>query len=103
MREKILYWSSLGLGGLALIIFITNVVMVNNNRALQQTFQERQGFINNMQNLSNLNRELAQTLSDIAVRDKDTALKDLLASQGIMVTEPQASASPATQAKSPKN
>lgn len=87
MRDKVLFWSSLLLCGLSFIIFFANIAIINGNRENQRIINERLNFINNMQNLSNLNQSLAQTLADISTKEKDLDLKDMLASQGISVNE----------------
>jgi hypothetical protein len=88
MRDKLLYWSALSMGILAFIIFASNVAIINGNRASQLAMNERQNFIANIQNLSTLNQNLAQTLADISAKEKDSELKDMLASLGIVVSTP---------------
>ena len=87
MRDKLLFWSALLACSLSFILFCANIAIINGNRDNQRVINERQTFINNMQNLSNLNQTLAQTLADISSKEKDTDLKDMLASQGIMVSD----------------
>jgi hypothetical protein len=90
MTEKILYWVSVFFGFVALLLFVGNTVLINGNRQLQEEVGRRQGIINNASNLANLNQGLAQTLAEIALKQKDDQVRDLLAAQGITVRAPAA-------------
>ena len=101
MRDRVLFWSTAVFCTLTLLLFVANVSIINGNRGIQQNISERAAFINNAQTMSNLNQSLAQTLADISAREKDTAIRELLSSQGIMISETPAAA-PAAEAAKPR-
>ncbi len=83
MDDKAAYWASVGLSALALLLLVTNVALVSGNRNLQIEINQRQAAINNGVNLSQLNNGLVQALADIAVKNDDKDVRDLLTTQGI--------------------
>ena len=91
MSDKVLYWVSMTLGGLGLLILVANVCLINSNRSMQTDLGQRQAAINNAGNLNQLNQALIQALAQAAVNDEDKDAKQLLSSQGITL-KPKASA-----------
>ena len=85
MSDKVLYWVSVALGALALLLLVVNVCLINGNRNLQNELSQRQAIIGNSANLSQLNQALVQALAQAAVDDDDQDVRDLLAAQGITV------------------
>lgn len=85
MEEKIAYWASMVLGGLALVLLILNISLINGNRNLQESINQRQATINAGATLNQLSRGLVQALAE-AANNNDSAIRDLLAAQGITVT-----------------
>lgn len=85
MGEKIIYWLSVmcSIGALALLIL--NAALISSDRHLQQTIAMRQATINQGITLNQANQGLTQALADAAVKNNDTAIRDLLASQGITI------------------
>mgnify|MGYP001385523543 CR=1 FL=1 len=81
------------LGGVFLLLVLVNVYLFSSNRSLQADVNSRQQFITQSLQLEQLNKEIIVALANLAVRDKDAALADVLTSQGISVSAtPNASA-----------
>jgi hypothetical protein len=97
MSDKVLYWVSMTLGGLGLLILVANVCLINSNRSMQIDLGQRQAAINNAANLNQLNQALIQALAQSAVNDEDKDIKDLLTSQGITL-KPKSAATAAAPA-----
>jgi hypothetical protein len=85
MNDKALYWSSMILGGLALLLILSNVLLINGNRNLQMEIGRRQTVINNNGPMDQLNKALVQALAQASVDNEDKELRELLASQGFTV------------------
>lgn len=71
------------LGALALALAIVNAVMFSNNRQAQNELATRGQFIQQSLQLEPLYQSLIKSLADLAAKDNDAQLRDLLASQGI--------------------
>lgn len=96
MTEKVLYWGSLVFSALALLLLVVNAALINGNRGLQMEVNNRQASINSASNLTALNQNLAQALAEIAVKNNDKAIRELLSSQGISITKPETGKATAT-------
>jgi predicted Holliday junction resolvase-like endonuclease len=84
------------LGGVFLVLILVNVYLFTSNRSLQADVNSRQQFITQSLQLEQLNKEIIVALANLAVRDKDAALSDVLTSQGISVSAtPNTAAGPA--------
>jgi flagellar basal body-associated protein FliL len=71
------------LGALALALAIVNAVMFSNNRQAQNELATRGQYIQQSLQLEPLYQSLIKSLADLAAKDNDAQLRDLLASQGI--------------------
>lgn len=71
------------LGALALILAVVNAVLSSNNRQAQNELATRGQFIQQSLQLEPLYQSLIKSLADLAAKDGDAQLRDLLASQGI--------------------
>ncbi len=89
MTDKIMYWASVLFSALALLLFVANTALIKGNRNMQEDIGQRQAVINNAQNLTPLNQNLAQALAETAVKNDDKKISDLLASQGITIRKPE--------------
>lgn len=87
MTEKILYWSTAFLAGLAFLLFVTSAGMLNANLKLQQNINQRQTVINTATNVLPLNQQLSNALYDASVKNKDKAIRTLLVSQGFTLPD----------------
>jgi hypothetical protein len=94
MDEKMTYGASVAFSCLALVLFVVNFSLLNSNRHMQEEIGQNQALISRAVNLSQTNQALVQSLAEIAVKENNSAVKDLLAAQGITIN-PEA----ATKAK----
>lgn len=88
MTDKILYWTTVGFAALAMLLFITNVTLINGNQGMQESINQRQGVINMAQNVAPLNQQLTQALAEASVKGGDESIRALLTSQGINLQPP---------------
>ena len=82
------------LGALALVLAIVNALMFSSNRQVQNELAARGQYIQQSQQLEPLYQSLIKSLAELAARDGDAQLRELLASQGITL-----SAAPSSAAK----
>jgi hypothetical protein len=71
------------LGGIALVLAVTTVILSAGNRDLQQKLTDGQAKVARVQALSNLDNNLIQLLAKSAMDNKDDALRQLLESNGV--------------------
>lgn len=71
------------LGASALTLTIVNAVMFSNNRQEQNDISTRGQYIQQSLQLEPLHQSLIKSLADLAAKDNDKQLRDLLASQGV--------------------
>ena len=93
-----LYWAAVGLSGLTLLLVVTYIVLVQDNRSVQLQVNQRQQFINQSLELGRINDTLIRALAAAAANSKDDKLRNLLAQSGIAINaagEPEKAASPA--------
>jgi hypothetical protein len=79
-------WLFTALGGVFLVLVLTNVYLFTSNRSLQLDVNNRQQFIAQSVQLEQLNKEIIVALANLSVRDKDPVLSDLLTTHGITVS-----------------
>lgn len=75
-----------GVALLGLIFVAINIFLFLGNRTIQGDVNDRQQFINQSIQLDRLNRELIAALANLAARNNDDQVRNLLASQGITFT-----------------
>jgi hypothetical protein len=83
--EGWLYWMTVGLAGLALLLVVAYIILVQDNRRVQADVNRRQQFINQSIQLGRVNEALIRSLAAAAVSNKDDKLRDLLAENGITI------------------
>jgi hypothetical protein len=88
-----------GLGVLALLLAIGNAVVFSGNRDAQAELSARQQYLQQTVGLEGLYRDMVKALAELAVKNDDRQLLQMLASQGINVSvnapAPAATAAPA--------
>lgn len=90
-------WALSGIAALGLAFVVVNIFLFLGNRTIQGEVNDRQQFINQSIQLDRLNRELIAALANLAARNNDDQIRNLLASHGITFTVNQpTSAAPAT-------
>jgi len=77
-----------GIGALSLALVIANIVMVGQNRQAQAESASRAQFIQQSVQLEVLYMDIVKALADLAVRNQDQDLKNVLNAQGISVSPP---------------
>jgi hypothetical protein len=89
-----------GLGVLALLLAIGNAVVFSGNRDAQVELSARQQYLQQTVGLEGLYRDMVKALAELAVKNDDRQLLQMLANQGINVSvnapAPAATAAPAT-------
>jgi hypothetical protein len=83
------------IGALALVLVLVNGTLFVVNRGSQAEISARQQFIQQTVQLEGLYREIVKALAELAVKNGDTQIVQMLAAQGISVSvnPPAASAS----------
>jgi uncharacterized membrane protein len=71
------------LGALALILAIVNAVLFSNNRQEQNEISTRGQYIQQSLQLEPLYQSLIKSLAELAAKDNDKQIRDLLAAHGI--------------------
>lgn len=103
MTDKVLYWSSVVMSGLALLLFMMDTGLIGGNRTIQNEITARQNVINSAAQLTPLNQNLAQALAEASIKNGDDDIRDLLTAQGIKVSKadvkPDAKADAASKKK----
>ena len=97
-----LYRLLVALSGIALVLVVVYIVVIQDNRSVQSEVNQRQQFINQSIQLGRINDALIHALATTAVSTKDDKLRDLLAQNGITINPttgaPEREAAPATAA-----
>lgn len=99
MIERTVYWGAVLCAALGLLLFGVSAALTSSNRVMQEEVNARQAVINNAVTTSPLNQSLAQALAEASVKDNDTAIRALLAEQGISVRKPEMPTKPDATAK----
>ena len=103
MLKKNEFWILTALAALGVLLAIANMILFSQNRAAQAEVSGRAQYIQQAAQLEPLHRELIKALGELAVRNSDTELRDMLAKQGITLNAPAAPApAPAAPAPEPK-
>jgi hypothetical protein len=84
-------WALSGIAALGLAFVVVNIFLFLGNRTIQGEVNDRQQFINQSIQLDRLNRELIAALANLAARNNDDQIRNLLASHGITFTVNQPS------------
>jgi hypothetical protein len=79
-------WVLSGIGALGVVFVIVNIFLFLGNRTIQGEVNDRQQFINQTLQLDRLNRELIAALANLAARNNDDQIRNMLASHGITFT-----------------
>jgi len=103
MLKKNEFWTLTGLAAIGLALAVANMVMFSQNRTAQAAVSGRAQYIQQTAQLEPLYREMVKALSELSVRNNDAELRDMLAKQGITISQSPAPVAPAaTAAPEPK-
>jgi Tfp pilus assembly protein PilN len=86
LRRHWQFWTLTGVAALTLLLVLVNIGFFIVNRSIQTEVNTRQQFISQTVPLERLNREIVNALANLAVRNNDEQLKQLLDAHGIRVT-----------------
>jgi hypothetical protein len=84
-----------GLGAIALLLVFANGLFFAQNREARIALSQRQQFIQQTVPLETLYQEILKALAEMAVRDNDREVLDLLAAQGVNVSVNSPAVAPA--------
>ena len=90
------------LGAAALLMVVVNVLLFTMNRDAQNALHQRQQFIQQTVPIEALYRDIVKSLAEMAVKDKDKALLDMLAAQGLTIT-PSGQTAPSAPTTPPRS
>ena len=96
-----MYWVSVVLGALTVVLVIVNFGLLSNNQVLQAQVNQRQQFINQSAQLSRVSDLLIRSLASGAVSKNDDKVRDMLAAQGVTLQVAPASGAAASGATPP--
>ena len=80
-----LYWVTVGLSGVTLVLVVAYIILAQDNRTIQAEVNQRQQFINQSIQLGRINDTLIRALAAAAVENNDDKLRELLAQNGISI------------------
>jgi hypothetical protein len=102
MLKKNEFWTLTALAAIGVLLAIANMILFSQNRTAQAEVTGRAQYIQQAAQLEPLYREMVKALADLAVRNNDSQLREMLAKQGITVSlnpAPTATAAPAPEPK----
>ena len=79
------------LATVTLALVVGDIVLHWSNRVAQAELAARAQYLQQTVQLQSLYQEIVKALADLAMRNQDAALRDLLAKQGIALAAPPAS------------
>jgi hypothetical protein len=86
------WWVLTVCGIILLVLILTNMALFLGNRDKQININSRQQYIQESLVLEGLNRDIISALANLAVRNKDGQIADLLTAHGITVSVSQPAA-----------
>jgi len=101
MLRKNEFWTLTILAALALLLAVANMILFSQNRTAQAEVAGRAQYNQQTAQLEPLYREMVKALGELAMRNSDTQLRDMLAKHGVVVNLP-APTPPAAPAPEPK-
>lgn len=94
------FWVTTAVAGLALLLVVINSTLIVTNQSNQAEVNGRQQFINQSIQLSRQSQELVNMLATAAVRNNNTAIRDVLVKNNINLP---AASTPAAEPAAPAN
>ena len=95
MLKKNEFWTLTVLAALALLLAVANMILFSQNRTAQAEVAGRAQYVQQTAQLEPLYREMVKALGELAVRNNDTQLRDMLAKHGVVVNVPTPATPPA--------
>lgn len=84
--SKIQYAIACCLGGLSILLALLNGVLITTNQATQAELQQKQGFLQQTGQLEGIYTGIATSLAQLALKDNDRAVIDMLGNLGLKVS-----------------
>lgn len=96
LSKEPIFWSRLlmALALVATVLVVVNMVLYVGNQKLNRDVAERQQFIVQTAQVQGVAKEVVTALANLAIKNNDEQLKQLLASHGITYTVPASGTSP---------
>ena len=88
-------WVTLA-AALGVVLALTNMILFERNRTLQGEIGSRAQYIQQTVQLEGLHREIVNAIANLAVRNRDDALKTVLSEHGITINIGQPQAGPSS-------
>ena len=101
LRQSTVFVIGTALASLALLVVLVNSWLVLSNQSIRSEVGVRQQYINESIQFSRVNQELINALANAVARNNNTAIRDMLAQNGITVTVTQQAQPPAQQPQTP--
>jgi hypothetical protein len=95
MLKKTEFWILTALAAISLLLVAANMILFGQNRTAQAEVSGRAQYIQQTAQLEPLYREMVKALGELAVRNNDSQLRDMLAKHGVVVNLPALPPSPA--------
>lgn len=83
---KTQYAITCSLGGVSILLALLNAVLITANQATQAELQQKQGFLQQTGQLEGIYTGIATSLAQLALKDNDRAVIDMLNSLGLKVS-----------------
>jgi len=100
MLKNYQYWLLTAIAALSLLLVIIDITLVNRNQGLRAEVESRAQYVQQSIQLQVLYQDMVKALADLAVRNKDDQLRELLTKEGISITvTPPPATAPAGSAK----
>ena len=103
MLNKLNFWLLTIAGAITLVLALLNIVLVRDNTSRQSELNQRQQFIQQSLQLEGLYKEIVKALADLATKNNDSQLKDLLAAQGFQLNAGAPTPAPSADAVKPSS
>ena len=95
MLYKSQFWILTILAVLAAVFSIANMILYHSNRSTQIEVSSRQQYIQQSIQLQVLSNEMLRAMADLALRNQDADLMNLLKSQGVSISGSPGASPPA--------
>lgn len=96
------FWIVTAVALLSLLLLAVNLSLLRGNRAMQRDVAARQQFVQQSVQLEGLYREIVRALAELAARNNDEAVRQMLARHGITYTVNPPAAGPAQTPAQPR-
>lgn len=82
---KIQYAIACSLGSVSILLALINAVLITTNQATQAELRQKQGFLQQTGQLEGIYNSIATSLAQLALKDNDRAVIDMMDGLGLKV------------------